>query len=164
MDSSAKPTHATEGVTRIPLLVLFALAGILIGSGSYTFFFAEGLSYLGNDPATCAHCHIMREQYEGWQKGPHHGVSTCNDCHVPNGLAGKYWTKAMNGYHHSRAFTFQDFHEPIQIKESNAEVLQANCLRCHDELTSCLVRYKEKDFSGLKCVRCHADAGHGPRR
>jgi cytochrome c nitrite reductase small subunit len=32
----------------------------------------------------------MDGYYASWQKGPHHGVAVCNDCHVPHDLAGKY--------------------------------------------------------------------------
>ena len=34
--------------------------------------FNEGLAYLGNESKTCANCHIMRDQYDGWQKASHH--------------------------------------------------------------------------------------------
>ena len=58
--------------------------GALVGSGSYTFVFAHGHSYLSDDPAVCKNCHIMNEQYDGWRHGSHHGVATCNDCHLPH--------------------------------------------------------------------------------
>jgi cytochrome c nitrite reductase small subunit len=70
----------------------------------------------------------MREQYDGWQHASHHAFATCNDCHLPHDtLAHKLFVKASNGYHHSRAFTFQDFAEPIRIKPGNSQVLEANC-------------------------------------
>ena len=31
-------------------------------------YYAQGFSYLSDDPAACANCHIMREHYDGWQK------------------------------------------------------------------------------------------------
>src|SRR5262245_39572166 len=87
--------------------------GVAIGLGAYTFQFAEGTAYLSNDPKGCANCHIMREHYDGWQKASHHTVATCNDCHVPHDLAGKYLAKAENGFWHSYGFTLENFPEPI---------------------------------------------------
>ena len=40
-------------------LIAAVVIGIAIGLGSYTFVYARGYSYLTNDPAACANCHIM---------------------------------------------------------------------------------------------------------
>lgn len=140
-------------------LVLSALLGILIGSSGYTMHYAEGLSYMSNDPAACVNCHIMRDQYDGWQKSSHHAFATCNDCHTPQEFLPKYLSKARNGFVHSKGFTFQDFPEPIRIRPVNREILVRNCVRCHHELVSHL-RMNED----LSCVRCHERVGHGPVR
>ena len=63
--------------------------GILLGAGGYTFYYARGASYLSNDPRTCVNCHIMRDQFDGWQKASHHDFATCNDCHLPHEFIGK---------------------------------------------------------------------------
>ena len=138
------------------------LAGISMGIGAYTFQYARGFSYLSNNPETCVNCHIMNEQYEGWRKSSHHAVAVCNDCHVPHDLVGKYVAKASNGYHHSKAFTFQDFHEPIQIKPGNSRILQENCLRCHGALVSEIVHGSTDAAGAINCVHCHRSVGHGP--
>jgi cytochrome c nitrite reductase small subunit len=150
-------------------LILCALIGTFLGLGGFTFYYAEGGSYLSDDSRTCVNCHVMREQYEGWQHGSHHAVATCNDCHTPHDFVGHWLTKASNGYHHSRAFTFQDFHEPIQIRQVNLDVLNANCVYCHGELTSDirLIGYGAENQHGdegveMDCVRCHRSVGHGP--
>src|ERR1043166_9012093 len=100
------------------------MLGVLAGMGGYTFYYAKGAAYLSNDPKACVNCHIMRDQYDSWQKASHHSFAMCNDCHVPHDFVGKWLTKAGNGYHHSEAFTLQNFHEPIQIRPSNAAVLK----------------------------------------
>jgi cytochrome c nitrite reductase small subunit len=132
--------------------------GLILGLGSFTFQYAGGLGYLGNNPATCANCHIMNEQYDGWLKSSHHGVATCNDCHTPHAMAGKYLSKAVNGFNHARAFTLQNFHEPIRITPFNASRLQDNCVRCHQELTS---HISAVEWDGMGCVHCHRSVGHG---
>ena len=69
------------------------------------FHFADGLAYAGNDPKACVNCHIMRDQYNGWQISSHHNHATCNDCHVPEAGLAKWICKADNGYRHSKGFT-----------------------------------------------------------
>ena len=147
--------------------------GALAGSGGYTFVAAAGLSYLSDDPAVCVNCHIMREQYDGWRHGSHHAVATCNDCHLPHDtLLHALFVKSSNGWHHSVAFTTQHFAEPIRIKPGNAEVLEANCVRCHATAIGEITAHgtlgvptdpmQGADLYG--CVRCHQQVGHGPTR
>ena len=137
---------------------LAALLGLLGGVGVYTFNYAQGLSYLSSDPAACANCHIMNDQYDSWRNGPHHAVAVCVDCNLPHDLAGKYFAKGLNGYHHSKAFTLQDFHEPIRIKKRNADILQENCKSCHADMVDDMMTMAGGD---VKCVRCHERVGHG---
>lgn len=150
-----------------------ALVGTLTGAGGYTFVQAKGTSYLSNDPQVCVGCHVMREQYDGWRHGSHHAVAVCNDCHLPHeGVVARLYVKALNGWNHSKAFTLQNFPEPIRIKPGNAQVLEANCLRCHGPLVEAVTSHGTlgvptdptlgADLYG--CVRCHASVGHGPTR
>jgi cytochrome c nitrite reductase small subunit len=147
-------------VNRIAV-ALIALFGIAVGIGVFTFSYAEGLSYFSTDPRACANCHVMNDQYASWSRGPHHGQATCVECHLPHDFIGKYIAKAENGYHHSKAFTLEDFHEPIMIKPKNAAILQGNCLRCHGDFVHDVVAGSKTD-SDVTCVRCHRSTGHGP--
>ena len=135
-------------------IALAVLIGAAIGVGGYTLVYAEGLSYMSSDPKVCVNCHIMRPQYEAWQKSSHHNVAGCVECHLPQGLIGKYLAKAMNGYHHSKAFTLQDFAEPIAIKPGNSRILQDNCLACHGELVHQAVVAPGRSDE-VRCVHCH---------
>jgi len=145
-------------------LLIVILIGILAGAGGYTFYYAQGASYLIDDPNACVNCHIMREHFDGWNKASHHAFATCNDCHVPHDFAGKWLTKASNGYLHSEAFTFQNFHEPIRIRPASAAVLNANCLYCHREFVREIIAHRAIQDEELYCVRCHDSVGHGPNR
>ena len=131
--------------------------------GTYTFNYAEGFSYFSTDPAACANCHIMRTQYESWSRSGHHHVAGCVDCHLPHEFIPKYIAKAENGYNHSTAFTFQNFHEPIQITPRNARILQNNCVTCHSDFVHALVDGSREGPGAVSCVHCHADVGHGPK-
>jgi len=142
------------------LIVLATLIGLLAGVGGYTFLYAEGLSYMSSDPKACVNCHIMQPQYDSWQKASHHSVATCVDCHLPHNFFGKWFAKGENGFHHSKAFTFQDFHEPIMIHSKNSGILQENCLYCHAALVHDLV-IQAGEEDEVQCVHCHRTVGHG---
>ncbi|MGE5692163.1 MAG: cytochrome c nitrite reductase small subunit [Candidatus Zixiibacteriota bacterium] len=141
------------------------LMGLFFGLSGFTFHYAEGLSYLSNDPKACVNCHVMRDNFDSWQKGSHHAAATCNDCHVPHSLVSKLVTKLRNGYNHSKGFTFMDFPEPIRIKPANAMVLQKNCIGCHEKTVQDIAEHDEtEEEESVLCVRCHTTVGHGGRK
>ena len=165
------PTVARKSF-RMLALVLVLMLGVLAGIGAFTFGYAEGFSYFSADPKACVNCHVMNEQYDSWLKSPHHAAATCVDCHLPHDFVGKYIAKAENGYHHSMAFTLQNFHDPIQIKPRNAKILNDNCLRCHANLTADLIKGGPGDRTpaptvhgddAVSCVHCHRNVAHGAR-
>ena len=145
-------------------LVLCVLIGILLGAGAYTVHYAQGASYLSTDPKACVNCHIMREQYDGWQHSSHHAVATCNDCHVPHAFIPKYLVKAENGFWHSKGFTLQDFPEPIRLRPVSLRILEKNCVHCHGDLVSGIVGHDSAGAQTPSCVHCHASVGHGPQK
>lgn len=91
-------------------IVAGTAVGVAAGVGGYTFIYARGASYLTNDPAACANCYVMRDQFDGWAKSSHHAVAVCNDCHTPHDLVGKYMTKGLNGYHFVESENSVGFH------------------------------------------------------
>jgi cytochrome c nitrite reductase small subunit len=143
-------------------IALAVLVGAGLGVGGYTFVYAKGLSYMSSDPSVCVNCHIMQSQYDGWQRSSHHAVAGCVDCHLPHDFVGKWFAKALNGYHHGKAFTTQDFAEPIVIKGPNARILQRNCIACHADLVHMPVTAAGGD-DAVECVHCHQTVGHGER-
>lgn len=145
----------------IAAVVAAFLVAVPAGVGSFTFMYAEGLSYMSSDPKACVNCHIMRPQYDSWQKASHHNVAVCVDCHLPHTLIPKYIAKADNGFRHSKGFTLQDFHEPIMITDKNKRILQENCLACHDQMVHDLVPGATFDTEVVYCVHCHSTVGHG---
>lgn len=144
-------------------LMIFGVGiGLATGIGVYTFWYAKGYSYLSNDPASCANCHIMNEQYSGWLKGSHHSFATCNDCHTPHDTVAKYINKASNGFWHSYYFTTNRFHEPIRIGKGNLRITEQACRNCHQAMVdSITVSYDQQRSGEISCVRCHRTVGHG---
>ena len=142
-------------------MALVLACGIALGTAANTFRYAEGWAYLSNDPKACVNCHVMREHYDGWQHASHHHVAVCNDCHTPHDLVRKYLMKADAGWRHSKAFTLQNFNEPIRMIPRSKAVVLENCLRCHGPLVDSMAGHGE---GAADCIRCHADVGHGPPR
>lgn len=138
-----------------------ALIGVFSGLGVFTFYYGEGLAYFSKEPAACVNCHIMQPQFDSWQKASHHTTATCVDCHLPHDFFGKWLSKGENGFLHSKAFTLQDFHEPIFIRERNQRILHDNCLQCHSALLHESLLNEESQSGIFSCVHCHRSVGHG---
>lgn len=145
------------------LPVTVVLMGMAIGIGAFTFVYARGGSYLTNDPAACANCHIMAEHYAAWTKSTHHAVAVCNDCHTEHNLVGKYMTKARNGFWHSFYFTTGNFPDPLRITPRNHEVTEHACRYCHEEITEAIDHGTAAGRGPLTCTRCHRYVGHWVR-
>lgn len=155
------------------VIVTAALIGAAIGVGGFTFIYAEGYSYLTDDPSACANCHVMEDQYSAWMKSSHRSVAVCNDCHTPHDVVGKYTTKARNGFWHSYYFTLGGFHEPIQATPRSREIAEAACRDCHSAIAGSIHGGEVPEFTAdrgmqdgdaaLACTRCHANVGHWTR-
>ncbi len=143
--------------------IVAVVAGLTAGLIAFTFTYGQGASYFSGDPRACANCHIMQSYYDSWIKGSHHAVADCVDCHLPHDLLGKTVVKSDNGFFHSWAFTFEDFHEPIQIKPRNRRVVQLNCVGCHAEMAGELLPTAVSGES-VWCIHCHRNVGHAASR
>ena len=148
-----------KGLMLTAAVLLGVTGGGGVGVGSYTFLYAKGLSYMTDDPAACANCHVMQDHLDAWAKSSHHAVAVCNDCHTPHDVVGKYLTKSRNGYHHSLAFTTGRFHEPIQITDWNRKITEKACRRCHGDIVEMMDRYAAK-AGKTSCLHCHSTVGH----
>ncbi len=101
------------------------------GLGLCTFQYAEGLSYLSDDPKACNNCHVMNDNYRSWQAGAQHQTATCNDCHAPRTFPAKFLAR-----------------------------LQDNCIRCHGAQINRMESHPVKVGDGIRCTECHAAVGH----
>jgi cytochrome c nitrite reductase small subunit len=141
----------------LTVTLLASALGVAAGIGGYTFLYARGASYLTNDAAACANCHVMQNHYDAWVKSSHSAVAACNDCHTPPGFLGKYATKANNGFWHSFAFTSGRYPNPLRIKPRNLAVTESACRHCHAAMTAAIDTHGGGEIS---CIRCHATVGH----
>jgi cytochrome c nitrite reductase small subunit len=112
--------------------------GLAAGLAVYTFGYARGVEYLRDDPAACANCHVMSEHFAAWQRGSHRIAATCNDCHTPHDVVGKYTVKALNGFWHSFYFTTGNYPDPLRITERNRRVTEEACRYCHAQIVDAI--------------------------
>ncbi|MBX3434629.1 MAG: cytochrome c nitrite reductase small subunit [Pirellulales bacterium] len=151
------------GKARLLALLACVLAGGAAGVGLFTFGYADGASYLTNDPQACANCHVMQPHLDAWVKSSHGKFAVCNDCHAPRtSYAAKYYCKARNGFFHSLAFTTGGFPDEIQMHAYNRGVVEANCRRCHAELTHAIDPDPKPGgaIESTSCLHCHRTVGH----
>ena len=146
---------------RLPIWLYSLVLGIFFGLSAFTFFYAKGHSYFLDDPKACKNCHVMREQFDAWNRSSHKRVATCNSCHTPKDMLGKYATKGINGWNHSVAFTTDEYHKPMQIKPFNRKIAVSNCIRCHKEAVSQMLSNSKLEKSD--CISCHGNVGHRSR-
>ncbi|MCC5806828.1 MAG: cytochrome c nitrite reductase small subunit [Opitutales bacterium] len=149
----------------MPLVII--LGGTFCGIGLLTVHLSNATSYLSDDPRACINCHVMIPQYASWERGSHARVATCNDCHVPHDhIARTYYFKAMDGSRHAYMFTFRLEPQVIKMHEAGQNVVQENCIRCHEhelhrtslrEITGAKARHGE----GMLCWECHRETPHG---
>lgn len=154
-------TRARLFVAALPLgiwLLLSGTAGGIFGLGVFTFAYAQGFSYLSDDPGACANCHAMRDVYDGWNHGSHKAIATCNDCHLPHAVALHYGLKALDGFNHSYAFTVGSIPEPIRIEPRDRAVVQASCLECHGDMVTAISHLDSP--TPTDCLTCHSGVGH----
>jgi cytochrome c nitrite reductase small subunit len=158
-------TIVSEMTRRLGIFIA-VMIGIVGGVGAFTFQYAEGFSYFSTDPRACVNCHVMQPHYDSWQKNVHHAWAKCVDCHLPHEGLPKLIAKADNGWRHSKAFTLDDYPDPIKIVPRNAQILQDNCIRCHGEMVGPIAAVHvgtQHDAQANSCVQCHSDVGHGAR-
>lgn len=147
---------------KFPILLGIFILVVVVGVGLYV---TDFTAYMGNNPTTCNNCHVMDAAYEGWYHARHKNWATCNDCHTPHPLVPKYIVKAQSGYHHVSAFLLGTIPDAIRARESQREVVQENCVRCHTETVAAVTggpMYGSMDTERY-CFECHRSVAHGER-
>jgi cytochrome c nitrite reductase small subunit len=99
----------------------------------------------------------MRAQYDACLKSSHRMVATCNDCHTPHNIFGKYALKANNGFWHSFYFTTGWYPDTIEITKSPRTPAGTATRTSKPPSTE---MWWHSQARGLECTRCHASVGH----
>ena len=142
-------------------LVPAILIGLVVGIGGYTFVYAKGASYMTNDPAACANCHVMNEQYDGWITSSHRAVAVCNDCHTPDGHRRQVRSPRPTTASGTRsAFTTGLVSRAHPGHAAQQGVTEASCQKCHADDDRRDHDTTHPKGEPLTCVRCHDSVGH----
>lgn len=148
-------------------LVAVVIGASILGLGLYVLKLSNATSYLSDDPQACVNCHIMTPQYITWNHSSHREVASCNDCHVPHdNVFNTYFFKAKDGLYHASVFTFRGEPEVIQAQPASVEVIQNNCIMCHeDQVTDPKVEANVENHFAKRtdrtCWECHREVPHG---
>lgn len=149
---------------RLPVIIAL---GIFTGLALFALHISRAPSYLSDKPEACTNCHIMAPQYATWSHSSHREWTHCNDCHVPhNNVVNKYYFKAKDGLRHATIFTLRNEPQVIQIRHAGIEVVQDNCIRCHEQILMGF-RYlagesrQYHEATERTCWDCHSEVPHG---
>ncbi|MBB5174795.1 cytochrome c3 family protein [Texcoconibacillus texcoconensis] len=139
-------------------LLLVGLIGVFIGISGFA---ATSQTLKATDsPEFCSSCHVMDTAYETFMDSSHATLS-CNDCHAPNdNVVSKLTFKAKAGLSHMYMNTIgsDDIPDVIQANEASQEVIESNCIRCHEPSLENVVYHDVKEGG---CISCHGDIPHG---
>ena len=149
---------------RVPVIIL---VGAIVGLGFYILKASRATSYLSDNSTVCINCHVMTPQYITWKHSSHGEVANCNDCHVPqDNVFRKYFFKARDGMYHATMYTTYQVPEVIKMHEAGQQVVQENCIRCHENQ---ITDVKHSDWvpghaahrTDRQCWECHREIPHG---
>lgn len=134
---------------------LILIIGVLgAGIGLFLTFGPPQLMARTETPDFCASCHVMESQFESWfHEGAHRSVK-CVDCHLPHqNVAAHYVWKTIDGMKDVALFYSGRVPERIVLSEHGQEVMQANCIRCHETIVSRIDNERQ-------CWGCHRRLSH----
>jgi len=141
-----KPTRPWRALV---LALLVAVGGAL--------FLAVGPPQLlakSESPAFCASCHVMEEEHAAWSHAGAHRRLRCVDCHLPEGNPIVHYTwKGIDGMKDVISFNTGMVPDRIVLSEHGTEVVQKNCIRCHQQTVSHMDTTR-------RCWFCHRQLSH----
>lgn len=137
------------------LLAYLGLVVVLgVAFGTFVSFGPPKLFAKSETPEFCASCHVMEAQYEAWFYQGAHRRTKCVDCHLPNdNLPNHLAWKGIEGMWDAFFYYSGRVPENIRLTEHGAKMVQANCLRCHEETVS-------RISADRKCWECHRRVSH----
>ena len=135
---------------------LYVLAIFIVGVAAFLFLMlgAPQLLAKSESPVFCAGCHVMEAEYDAWAHTGAHRREQCVDCHLPNqNVALHYAWKTIDGLKDTLVFYSGKVPERIMITDHGQEVVQLNCIRCHETTV------QDIDQQRL-CWTCHRRIAH----
>ncbi|MEN3004035.1 NapC/NirT family cytochrome c [Dehalobacterium formicoaceticum] len=117
------------------------------------------LPILGLDePEFCGGCHVMDGQLETYMHSAHRDVTNCGNCHIPHSLVPGATYKAYTGTKDLIGVVFDKDPYHIQASPMAKDIIQENCLRCHEDFLGDIGDTSED--GGKYCFDCHRSTPH----
>jgi cytochrome c nitrite reductase small subunit len=139
------------GILRKYRLIIGAAAIMLIAGAAAL----PGYMKKTATPDYCSSCHVMADQYEDWFYTGRHKQVACVECHLPNdNFARHYFWKGYDGMKDVFFFYSGLVADPVHSSSHARRTVQANCLRCHEEMVSRI------STEGVQCWDCHRKLFH----
>jgi cytochrome c nitrite reductase small subunit len=135
---------------------LYVLAIFIVGVAAFLFLMlgAPQLLAKSESPVFCAGCHVMEAEYDAWAHTGAHRREQCVDCHLPNqNVALHYAWKTIDGLKDTLVFYSGKVPERIMITDHGQEVVQLNCIRCHETTVQNIDQQR-------LCWTCHRRIAH----
>jgi cytochrome c nitrite reductase small subunit len=105
-------------------------------------------------PQFCAGCHVMEAEFEAWSHAGAHRRKLCVECHLPNeNRTAHYVWKSIDGMKDVGFFFSGLVPERIMLTDHGAEVVQQNCIRCHEQTVMMIGMERN-------CWSCHRRIAH----
>lgn len=167
--SAPKPSKRSKLLPIVAALAGVALLGVLLAGGGFAFAATQE-----QHDAFCGSCHTQPEstyfaRSTAAQASDLASAHTpkdvqCIDCHSGVGITGRMSAELL-GAHNALAWYS---HTAVQPAKLTRPVSDANCLKCHEQVTQTqnfnehfhffLARWQAADPNAATCVSCHA--GH----
>lgn len=130
-------------------IVLLVVIGGILAKGA--------IDYTSTSHYCGTTCHTMEGQYIRWEHSSHRVEDGCVSCHLPQDNYVNYLVrKSIDGALDIYAFTMKDPPDYIQLSQRGADLVQENCIRCHETL---ITSYNVADEG--YCWDCHRGLPHG---
>lgn len=110
-------------------------------------------------PQACGTCHVMTHEVVTLENSSHRDLA-CLECHAPSGFIEKPVEEFKASSRHIYYFLTDSTPDVIKPQEHSRKVVQGNCEKCHNSLTSTDAQVHQKD-SGRYCFDCHREVPHG---
>lgn len=138
----------------ILLILIGVFVGIVLFAGG-----SKGLEAT-DSPEFCSSCHIMESAHDSFMDS-NHATLSCNDCHVPHdNVVSKLWYKGKAGLGHIYYNTLgtEKIPDVLHATQSTEDVVNDNCMRCHEPAMENL---EHPDVKDRGCISCHRQVPHG---
>ncbi len=146
-------------MSKLPIFIALAAAAIALGTFVLV---TDAPAYAGTASETCNNCHVMDPMYENYYHAAHHKAAECADCHLPHqNVIAYYIEKGRQGAHDVYVFSLGKTPEVIRANEHSREIIQSNCIRCHQQTVESIVMGAQP--FDRQCWDCHRNVAHGPR-